>query len=301
MEQTSFLLTHHANLSTIAVHEANQSWQKPYGVFAHGTGIEGYILARRRDVLWDMLLAALNHVTAIFVTSEYVKQALLAPYISAEALENVVVIPLPVDMRLEQRGEDREKLGQAFLQLMEGVSQPYILYVGALLDSKGAMALAHASGVYSTHAQTIFAGDGALRRMLTQQGQRCIETGYVTEEEKAYLMKNAYLIAVPSLKKEHFGLTVIEAMISGTPPIAYRQGGIPEIIQENQTGFFVDHVTSDDLGQKILWLLEHPEVVEQARRQVKAYALNKYSWQNTGARFIMKVQDLLRSEVSVPV
>jgi hypothetical protein len=76
------LIGPHANLSTIAVHEANHSWQKPYGVFVHGTGIEGYILAGRQDALWDMLLAALNDATAIFVTSDYVKQALLAPYIS---------------------------------------------------------------------------------------------------------------------------------------------------------------------------------------------------------------------------
>ena len=40
---------------------------------------------------------------------------------------------------------------------------------------------------------------------------------------------------------EPFGLSVIEAMASGTPVIATRRGSMPEIIEDGQNGFLVDH------------------------------------------------------------
>src|SRR5687767_13994862 len=39
---------------------------------------------------------------------------------------------------------------------------------------------------------------------------------------------------------EPFGLSVIEAMACGTPPIAYRRGSMPELIEHGVTGFLVD-------------------------------------------------------------
>ena len=39
---------------------------------------------------------------------------------------------------------------------------------------------------------------------------------------------------------EPFGLTMIEAMGCGTPVIAYRHGSVPEIVEDDVTGFIVD-------------------------------------------------------------
>ncbi len=42
---------------------------------------------------------------------------------------------------------------------------------------------------------------------------------------------------------EPFGLTVIEALATGTPVIAFRLGSMPEIIRHGRTGFLVDDVS----------------------------------------------------------
>jgi hypothetical protein len=43
---------------------------------------------------------------------------------------------------------------------------------------------------------------------------------------------------------EPFGLSVIEAMATGTPVIAIRRGSMPELIVEGETGFLVDGVAA---------------------------------------------------------
>jgi glycosyltransferase involved in cell wall biosynthesis len=41
---------------------------------------------------------------------------------------------------------------------------------------------------------------------------------------------------------EPFGLSVVEALATGTPVIAYRLGSMPEIVRDGRTGFLVDDV-----------------------------------------------------------
>jgi glycosyltransferase involved in cell wall biosynthesis len=41
---------------------------------------------------------------------------------------------------------------------------------------------------------------------------------------------------------EPFGLAMIEAMACGTPVIAFRNGSVPEVIDDGVTGFIVDSV-----------------------------------------------------------
>ena len=42
---------------------------------------------------------------------------------------------------------------------------------------------------------------------------------------------------------EPFGLVMIEAMACGTPVLAFRQGSVPEVVDNGITGFVVDDVT----------------------------------------------------------
>jgi glycosyltransferase involved in cell wall biosynthesis len=66
--------------------------------------------------------------------------------------------------------------------------------------------------------------------------------GEVDEVSKQEFLANAYALLLPIDWPEPFGLVIIEAMACGTPVVAYRQGAIPELIEDGISGFIVDNL-----------------------------------------------------------
>jgi len=63
--------------------------------------------------------------------------------------------------------------------------------------------------------------------------------GEIGDADKARLLGGAAALLFPIDWPEPFGLVMIEAMACGTPVVAYRCGSVPEVIEENVTGFVV--------------------------------------------------------------
>jgi glycosyltransferase involved in cell wall biosynthesis len=66
--------------------------------------------------------------------------------------------------------------------------------------------------------------------------------GEVNDEAKVDFLSNAAALLFPIDWPEPFGLVVIEAMAFGVPVVAWREGAMPEIVDEGETGFVVDTI-----------------------------------------------------------
>jgi glycosyltransferase involved in cell wall biosynthesis len=66
--------------------------------------------------------------------------------------------------------------------------------------------------------------------------------GEVGGRDKDQLLGGAYAMLFPIDWAEPFGLVMIESMACGTPVIGWRQGSVPEVIDQGVTGFVVDSV-----------------------------------------------------------
>jgi glycosyltransferase involved in cell wall biosynthesis len=66
--------------------------------------------------------------------------------------------------------------------------------------------------------------------------------GEVGDPQRRELFANAAAFLFPILWPEPFGLVMIEAMATGTPVIAFRNGSVPEVIDDGVTGFIVEDV-----------------------------------------------------------
>lgn len=67
--------------------------------------------------------------------------------------------------------------------------------------------------------------------------------GEVDEVQKDALLGGAYAYLFPIDWPEPFGLTMVEAMATGTPVIAYRAGSVPEVLVHGVTGFVCDSLS----------------------------------------------------------
>jgi glycosyltransferase involved in cell wall biosynthesis len=65
--------------------------------------------------------------------------------------------------------------------------------------------------------------------------------GEIGDEEKCEVVGNARALLFPIDWPEPFGLVMIEAFACGTPVIAYRNGAVPEIMENGVTGFVVSN------------------------------------------------------------
>src|ERR1700720_4429462 len=65
--------------------------------------------------------------------------------------------------------------------------------------------------------------------------------GEIAEHQKAEFLGEATGLLFPIAWREPFGLAMIEAMACGTPVIGFRNGSVPEIIDDGITGFIVDN------------------------------------------------------------
>ena len=66
--------------------------------------------------------------------------------------------------------------------------------------------------------------------------------GECDQEQKAALLSRAAALLFPIQWPEPFGLVMTEAMACGTPVIAWRNGSVPEVVADGETGFIVASV-----------------------------------------------------------
>jgi glycosyltransferase involved in cell wall biosynthesis len=93
--------------------------------------------------------------------------------------------------------------------------------------------------------------------------------GEAGPEKRNELLGNAAALLHPISFDEPFGLSVAEAMLCGTPVIAFNRGSMPELIRNGETGFLVN--TVDEATQAVT------QLKEINRQDCHTWSLNQFS------------------------
>lgn len=108
------------------------------------------------------------------------------------------------------------------------------------------------------NARLVMVGNGpdraALERSVANQGL-VDSVDFVGERHDLIaLLSSADLFLLPSAQ-ESFGMAALEAMACGTPVVASRVGGMPEVIEDGKTGFLCDADDVDAMAARGVELL----------------------------------------------
>lgn len=174
----------------------------------------------------------------------------------------------------------------------------YILYLGGYELHKNVLNLLHA---YTYVAQAlgeeyplVLAGkkpekvtavfpdyDDYIRRSNLEKFVRWI--GYVDEEDKPVLYRNAETFVFPS-RYEGFGLPPLEAMACGTPVVAGDGGSLLEVI--GPAGFAIDPDDVRNMAGSIIATIMQPELAAELRQKGVEQAA-KFTWEKTATETLL--------------
>jgi glycosyltransferase involved in cell wall biosynthesis len=210
----------------------------------------------RLQLFLGRLSARLSHL--VLAPSERTARELREDY----GVAKVKVLPnvtggLPVE---------REPLGS-------GAREPgYLLFVGRLRVRKGVEVLLEALAQLAgegQEARLLVAGDGEHRQALEIVVQKLgldsrVEfLGRLSRGQVREALVGAAALVVPSLY-EGMPLVILEAMEASVPVVASAVSGIPEVVQDGETGWLVPPESPGDLARALGQVLQKPE---QARER----------------------------------
>lgn len=130
--------------------------------------------------------------------------------------------------------------------------EDYYLFVGRLTRDKGIIQFLEVASMLPGSKFKV-AGTGPQEKIVREYAESHGNVeflGYVSEEKKVELLKNAKVLIVPS-RAETVGLAFIEAMASGTPVIGSSESKEIGILKDGHNGWFVEYGDSNMLLRKI--------------------------------------------------
>jgi glycosyltransferase involved in cell wall biosynthesis len=203
----------------------------------------------------------------------------------------VTVSPMPVDVELFTTGRTASK-----------AVPPRILYAGNLVPAKGVDVLLRAHALLRQRGvpcRLRILGEGpdkpSLERLAQELGSAADVDWcpFVPQDRMPAEYGASTVTVLPSRgQAEGLGLTLVEALIAGSAVVATPAGGIPEVVQDGETGLLTRDGDAEDLARQLGRLLEDAPLRERLIATGSARVRNTYSADAAARRFLSLYDDI---------
>ena len=223
----------------------------------------GVLPAKVKDII--------NQVDKIIAVSNFSREAAIKEGFSANKIE---VVYNGVDIDKFKPHEEKRNLLRKKYNIPQDAFTMIIVSRIKNLRNKGHQQLINILSKYEVsknwHLVVIGKGKGlgGLKQKIKEYNlqDRVHLLGHKTDVENYEDM--ADVVVLPSYF-ETFGLVLAEGMAMEKPAVAFKVGGVPEVIEDNKTGFVVDYDNDDELVEKLAILAKNPDLCKQMGIQAR--------------------------------
>ena len=104
-----------------------------------------------------------------------------------------------------------------------------------------------------------------------------IFTGFVRGKKLSDIISNSTCVLCPSIWYENLPNSVIESFAYGKPVIASRLGSLAEIIDDGETGYLFTAKNDEELADRMLCFIKHPEISSEMGKRARRKCMNIYN------------------------
>ena len=228
----------------------------------------------RRKVLRYLTKRNLKKADKVIVPSQNTKEDLIKFYKAKP--EKIFVVYHGINMKRHHAGY---------------LKQPYLLYLGRIEKRKNVEGLIGAFEIlkekYKIPHKLVLAGPNSghsMSRNIEHPIPEIVFTGYVDQDKKWQLLRNADVFVFPSFY-EGFGFPVLEAQAAGIPVVASDVSSLPEILKDS--ALLINPKSPTEIAEAIYKIIRNPKFKKGLVK--KGYENTKrYSWQKC-ARETLKI------------
>jgi glycosyltransferase involved in cell wall biosynthesis len=173
-----------------------------------------------------------------------------------------------------------------------------VLFVGRLVERKGvAQALEAIAKLGPNGPRLEIVGEGPERPALVELAarlgvaDRVVFRGRIPAAELQASYARAAVCVLPSIQDargdtEGLGVVLLEAMNHGTPVVASRIGGIPDIVEDGKSGLLVPPADADALAAAIRRLIDDPALARRLGEAGRRRLQERFSWRAIVQRWL---------------
>ncbi len=166
-----------------------------------------------------------------------------------------------------------------------------VMFSGKLTPQKGVIYLIKAAK--DIKGDIYILGDGPERKVLEDYVyQTKLENvhflGYMGDDKKQELEEFYYradVFVAPSVWDEPLGLVILEAMVTKTPVIATRKGGIPLAVKDGSNGMLIRPRNSKQIAEACNKLLENDQMRKKMGEIARQTVEKKFTWRKIALKY----------------